>query len=67
MLKPRFRIADLDSDSIAKVRAMEEALGEIVLAVETLYPAAKLDSAQVQRIQAMEKELGVILIAYRSE
>ena len=67
MLKPRFRIADLDSHSIAKVRAMEEALGGTVLAVEALYPAANLDNAQVQRIQAMEKELGVILIAYRTE
>lgn len=65
MVKPRFRIAELDQEGITKVRQMEEAMGGTVVAVEALYPAANLKSDQIQRLQELEKELDVVLVAYR--
>lgn len=62
----RLKIANLDDDSLKRVRSMEDALGTLILALEPHYPLAELTPEQTRALKELEAELGVILIAYQS-
>lgn len=62
----RLKIANLDDDSLKRVRSMEDALGTLILALEPHYPLAELTPEQIKALKELEAELGVILIAYQS-
>jgi hypothetical protein len=66
MTKRRMKIANLDEDSIKRIRQMEESMGSLIVALEPHYPLAELSDEQVGKLQEIEKDLGVVLIAYRS-
>jgi hypothetical protein len=66
MAAPRMKIAQLDEAQLAKVRALEEALGVYVVALEPQYQLADLSEEQLKRLQAAEEEMGVVLLAYES-
>lgn len=60
---PRMKIADLNSDSLAKVQALEKEIGACVLALEPKVKLMNLADDQLERLQAAEEELGVVLLA----
>ena len=66
MTKPRMKIANLDEESIERIRQMEEAMDTLIVALEPHYPLAELNEEQVRKLQDLEKTLGVVLIAYKS-
>lgn len=65
MKGPVYKFASLDDQGLEKLKAMEEAYGAVVLAVEPRPSFAHLSEEQVRRLQALEQELGAILIAYQ--
>ena len=65
MPKRRMKIANLDEESIVRIRQMEESMDSLIVALEPHYPMAELSEEQVGRLQELEKELGVVLIAYQ--
>lgn len=67
MQKLRMKIANLDEASLGKLRAMEQAWGTVILALEPYHPLAELTEEQLQKLQALEQELGVVLIAYQDQ
>ena len=64
MAEADLRIAQLDASSVSKIKALEQDIGKLVLALEPRVQVAKLQQAQLDRVQRLEKELGVILLAY---
>ncbi len=62
---PDIRYASLTDEQLAKLRELEDELGNWVLAIEPAVKLAELTPSQLARIQALEDELGVILLAYR--
>ncbi|HML21469.1 MAG TPA: hypothetical protein PKD09_07475 [Aggregatilinea sp.] len=56
--------ADLDRDTLEKVRALESELGTVILAVKPALKPADLTPEQVEKLKAKERELGLILLAY---
>lgn len=65
MTKPKMRIANLDEESLARIRDLEEQFGTLILAVEPRYATAELTEDQLKRLQALEQELDIVLIAYK--
>lgn len=65
MAKPRFKVADIDEASIARIKQMEESLELTILALQPHYPTAQLTEEQLAKLQVLEAELGVTLIAYK--
>lgn len=61
----RMKIANLDEDSLKKIKQMEAAMDSLILALEPHHPMAELDEAQIQKLSRLEEELGVVLLAYR--
>ncbi|MFO7740724.1 MAG: hypothetical protein R6X31_00265 [Anaerolineae bacterium] len=61
---PRMRIADLDDQSLEKVRALEEEMGACVLALEPKVKLKDLSEEQLEKLKSAEEELGVVLMAY---
>ena len=64
MATPRFKIADIDEKTLARIKQMEESLGLVILALTPDHPFAKLTDEQVSQIKALEESLGVYLLAY---
>jgi len=63
--KPRFKFANLDEASLARVKELETQMDNIyILALEPRVELAELSAEQVARLQALEQELGVVLLAY---
>ncbi|MDX1686515.1 MAG: hypothetical protein R3248_00895 [Candidatus Promineifilaceae bacterium] len=60
------KIANLEEESVARIRALEEELGAHVMAFTPGPDVASLPPEQVERIKALEEELGVILLVYES-
>ncbi len=58
------KIAELDEDSVAKIRDLENSLGSHIMAYQSGLNLSSLTETQVHEIKALEKQLGVILIAY---
>ena len=63
MTKRKMKIANLDEDSIARIRNMEESMETLIVALEPHYPLADLSEEQVNKLQDLEKDLGVVLVA----
>lgn len=61
---PRMKIAELNADSLAKLRALEEEIGACVLALEPKVKLMDLSDEKLERLQSAEEELGVVLMAY---
>jgi hypothetical protein len=60
----RMKIADLDDESLSKVRALEQEIGECVVALEQRVSLRDLSPEQLKKLQSVEEELGVVLMAY---
>ena len=67
MASPRLQIAQLDNDSLEKLKTLEEEFGTTILALEPKYPVADLSSEQLSKLQQLEGELGVVLLAYQRD
>jgi hypothetical protein len=65
MTKRRLKIADLDEESIERIRTMEEEMDTLIVALEPHYPLAELSEEQVTKLQHLENDLGVVLVAYK--
>jgi hypothetical protein len=65
MSAAQMRIAQLDSARLAKLQALEQELGSVIVALEPPERPAVLSDEQVQRLQEVERELGVVLLAYQ--
>lgn len=61
---PRMKIADLDDQSLQKIRALEEEVGACVLALEPRVKLMDLSEEQLESLKSAEEELGVVLMAY---
>jgi hypothetical protein len=62
------KIAELSDDEVARVRALEEELGEniVILAYDKPLSPARLTEEQVARVMEVEAEMGhSFLVAYR--
>ncbi len=55
----------LDEQRLAKLKALEQELGTVVVAVEPQTQVAELPPDKLRRLQEAEKEMGVILLAYK--
>lgn len=64
MAQPTVKIAQLDERSLSKVKALEQEIGKLIVALEPRVRVAALAGAQLERMQKLEKELGIILVAY---
>ena len=67
MPNSEMRIAQLDDDRLAKVKALEDELGYCIVAVEREFSLASLSADQVRKLQAAEEEMGVVLLAYEGK
>lgn len=65
MTDQRMKVADLDENRLARVRAMEGEIGTYIVALEPVSPFAELEETQLRRLQDLERELGLVLLAYR--
>jgi hypothetical protein len=65
MPSPNLRPADLDNQSLARVREMENELGSVLIAYEAESPFSHLSDDQLRRLNQLEQELGVVLLAYK--
>jgi hypothetical protein len=62
---PKLKVASLDDKRIAKVKALEQETGSVIVAYAQSAPRfARLSDDQVKRLESTEKELGVTLVAY---
>jgi hypothetical protein len=59
--------ADLDEESMNKVRALEEDIGGCVVALQRRISLRDLSPEQLDKLQSAEEELGVVLMAYECE
>ena len=67
MAKRRMTVAKLNDEELARLQAMEEALGALVVALEPQYKMADLSEDQVSQLREMEESLGVLLLAYHKD
>ena len=67
MPTPKIRFANLDPETMDKIKVMEEELGHSIVALEPYYPPANLTDEQISRLKVLEQELGVVLLAYKNE
>ena len=58
------KIAHLNPEDVARIRALEEALDRHVMAFEPGLEIADLDESALAQIKALEEELGVTLLVY---
>jgi hypothetical protein len=65
MSKPNFKFADLDEESLKRIKEYEEAMDACILALAPRVDLADLTPDDVEKLRALEEELGVVLIAYK--
>ena len=65
MSQPRLKIAELDDETLGRVKELEEEMGTVSLALSPQYPIAELNEKQAAKLKALEEELGVVLVAYQ--
>ena len=53
-----------DPQHLEKIRALEQELGIVLLALEPRFYPATLSKEQQERLRALERELSVVLVAY---
>ncbi|MBN2045611.1 MAG: hypothetical protein JW757_11365 [Anaerolineales bacterium] len=61
------KIAEISTDSVAKIKDLEAEFGFHIMAFEPGYQFAQPNPAQLSKLQELEKELGVTLLAYTPE
>lgn len=59
-----YRPAALDPDALETLRALEQDLGKVVVALSEQPQLAELDEAQLTRVREAESRLGVVIVAY---
>jgi len=64
---PEMKIAELDSDGLSKVQALEHAIGGCVLALEPKVTLKDLSADELAKLRSAEEALGVVLMAYECE
>ncbi len=64
---PRMEFADLNTDQMEKVRALEEDIGGCVVALQRRISLRDLSSEELEKLQSAEEDLGVVLMAYECE
>ncbi len=67
MVKRRMTVAKLSEKELARVQAMEEQLGALVVALEPQYKMASLEEEQLDQLRELEESMGVILLAYHKD
>jgi len=60
----QMKIANLDEDSVSKIRKMENEMGVHIMALERGVKFIALAPEQLAEVEALEKELGVMLLVY---
>jgi hypothetical protein len=55
-----------DKNAIGKIRALEEKIGAVVVALEAMPQFAHLSEDQIALLQSLERELSLVLVAYDS-
>lgn len=60
------KIAHLEREDIARVRALEDAVGLHIMAFEPGPDVASLTESQLEQVKELEEELGVTLLVYQS-
>lgn len=65
MSSPILQPAQLDEQSLARVRTLESELGSIIIAYHAETPFSHLSEDQLRRLAELEQELGVVLLAYK--
>jgi hypothetical protein len=55
---------ELSGQQLARLRALENELGKMVVAVEPQTTVADLSRDELTRLQQAEREMGLILLAY---
>jgi phage terminase small subunit len=63
----RLKFAELNEEYVAKVQKLEEEMGTIILALQTVHPFAALSDEAVRKIRELEHELGVVMLAYQPD
>lgn len=58
------KIAELDDEQQAQLRALEKELSAQILALEPKVSLLDLSPAQLRRLKAVEEQMGVVLVAY---
>lgn len=59
------KIANLEEESLAQIRALENDLGVHIMAFRPGLDIASLPDDKVERIRALEEKLGVTLLVYK--
>jgi hypothetical protein len=67
MSRRRMGVAKLTDKELARLQAMEQELGALVVALEPQYKMAELSAEQLAQLQSLEESLGVILLAYHND
>lgn len=60
------KIANLEEENVARIRALEQELGAHIMAFAPGPDIAPLPNEQLERIKALEEELGVTLLVYET-
>ena len=60
----RFQPATLDGSKLEEVKALENELGRVVVALEPSVVVADLSASELDRIKGAEERLGVVIVAY---
>ena len=60
----RFQPAELDESKLGEVKALENELGKVVVALEQGAAVADLSPQEIDRIKSAEERLGVVIVAY---
>ena len=66
MSHENFHAALLDDSGLKSLKALENELGLVMVAVEKDPKPAQLSADQIAKIQSTESELGTIIVAYDS-
>lgn len=61
----QYHPAKVDQQQLSEIKALEEQLGTVVLAMDSQQNTyAELDASQLAELQAAEKKLGVVMLAF---
>ncbi len=60
----KVKIAQLSQEHLGKLRTLEAALGNLIIALEPIHYLAELSKKQFKQLQECEEKMDLILIAY---
>ena len=64
-MNPEITPAQVSNKDLDKIRALEEEIGKVVLAVEPQPQYASLSDEQLDRLRKIEAEMGVVMVAFK--